>query len=248
MRVPAALFLVLSLVTAAGSSSALAAGGGSQELAMAAPIWNRTPVVGLQVGHWQAQALPKELADLRDNPGAVRDGYRELDANLAVTRAAAAVLRTAGVKVDILPATIPAGYQADAFVAIHADQDVGGQHWRGYKTASSALSQDKPDSRLLSSTLGATYADETGLPPDTHAGAISPDMRFYYAFNWQDFQHAIDPQTPAAIIELGFVSDQTDRDLLFGRPDQAGQAVADGILRFLQGQGSLVPDSDTTEP
>jgi len=200
--------------------------------------WARTPVVGLQVGHWQAQQLPDELADLRDNSGADRDGYKELDANYAVTEAAATVLRTEGVRVDVLPATVPPGYQADAFVAVHADQDQG-QQWRGYKIAPSAVTLAKAGSRLLADDIAGDYAAQTGLPPDLHPKAISQDMRYYFAFNWRYYEHAIAPGTPAAIIELGFITDQTDREMLFDHPDVAAQGLANGILGFLESEPGL---------
>jgi hypothetical protein len=41
-------------------------------------------------------------------------------------------LQDAGVTVDLLPATVPPGYDADAFVAIHAD-DGGGADPGGWK-------------------------------------------------------------------------------------------------------------------
>jgi len=231
MRVPVASALTGLAALVAGILASPAAH--AQQVAAAVPASGSPPVVGLQVGHWQASLLPQELADLRDNNGAIAGNFRELDVNYAATQAAAQVLRAAGVQVDILPSTIPAGYRADAFVAIHADQDLAG-HWRGYKVAPSSLTKDSADSSLLASDLAATYAADTGLPPDLHPEAITPDMRFYYAFNWRHFQHAIDPYTPAAIIELGFITDPSDRDLLFGHPDQVGQDVASGILQYLQ--------------
>jgi len=190
------------------------------------------------VGHWQARQLPDELAELRDNLGGARDGFTELDGNLAVTRAAASILRAQGVKVDLLPATVPPGYQADAFVAVHADQDAG-QHWRGYKVAPSKVSQATADSRLLSDDIAGDYAAETDLPPDLHPRAVTSNMRYYFAFNWRYYKHAIAPTTPAAIIELGFITDQTDREVLFDHPEVPAQGLANGILRFLEREPGL---------
>src|SRR5262245_12401355 len=83
-----------------------------------APIHAR---VGLQVGHWQAEELPDELAVLRAERGASAGGYNEVDVNFAIAQQVAAILTARGIAVDILPATIPPGYTADAFVAIHCD-------------------------------------------------------------------------------------------------------------------------------
>jgi hypothetical protein len=52
-------------------------------------------------------------------------------------------------------------------------------------------------------------------------------MTSYHAFN------EIDPQTPGAIIELGFM--EADRKLLIDRSNQVAAAVADGIVCFLEG-------------
>jgi N-acetylmuramoyl-L-alanine amidase len=62
-------------------------------------------------------------------------------------------------------------------------------------------------------------------------------MTGYYAFNSRDFVHAIDPQTPAVIIELGFLTNPEDRELLQDRQDLLAAALADGILRYLMSQG-----------
>lgn len=229
LRLSGLLALVILGVGAAGPRIARA------EPPTVALGWARTPVVGLQVGHWQAQLLPDEMADLRDNLGADRDGYKEVDANYSITQAAAANLRAEGVHVDVLPATVPPGYRADAFVAVHADQDMG-EHARGYKVAPSAVSQAKSDSRLLASEIGTGYITQTGLPPDIRPEAITADMRYYFAFNWRYYKYAIAPTTPAAIVELGFITDEADRDVLFGHPDVAGQALASGIMRFLENQ------------
>src|SRR4028118_2251641 len=76
--------------------------------------------VGLQVGHWKSNELPDELARLRTSTGASAGGLREYQVNLDVAERAAGYLRGYGVAVDILPATVPVNYRADAFVALHA--------------------------------------------------------------------------------------------------------------------------------
>ena len=77
--------------------------------------------VGLQVGYWRSRELPEELRELRRNTGAAGGGYTKVQVNLDIAQRTAGYLRGYGVAVDILPATIPVGYRADAFVAIHAD-------------------------------------------------------------------------------------------------------------------------------
>src|SRR5581483_10081207 len=80
-------------------------------------------------------------------------------------------------ELDVLPATVPAGYSADAFVAVHADRDLEFR-WRGYKVAPSAFRGASPLGPVLSSDIFDQYGAETGLPVDRHDGAITPDMRF----------------------------------------------------------------------
>src|SRR5689334_5643371 len=104
MRILVAGLAALALIVVA-SGACLAWGDDA-----AAPSWQRTPLVGLQVGHWQADRLPEELADLRTNGGAEWQGYRELDANFAVAASASEALRAAGVRVALLPATVPPHY------------------------------------------------------------------------------------------------------------------------------------------
>ena len=71
------------------------------------------------------------------------------------------------------------------------------------------------------------YAARTGLA--FHEGSITHDMTQYHTF------YEIDPNTPGAIIEVGFML--TDRALLTQRPDLVAQGIIDGILCFLEGEG-----------
>lgn len=193
-----------------------------------APIHAR---VGLQVGHWESEQLPAELAVLRDEHGASAGGYREVDLNYAIAHLVAARLAARGITVDILPATIPPGYRADAFVAIHCDFNndpgMGGFKLARFRTSAVAARADD-----LIGAITATYGPATGLGQDGH---ITRAMTGYYAFNADDFAHAIDPGTPGAIIELGFLTNPGDLALLVERQDTVAQGLADGIIRFLSG-------------
>jgi hypothetical protein len=185
--------------------------------------------VGLQVGHWEAANLPDELAVLRTSGGASAEGYNEVDLNFAVARLTAELLRARGITVDILPATIPPGYQADAFIAIHCDfnNDPG---IGGFKLARYGDSRiPERDDRLLNAIVAA-YGPTTGQKLD---GLISRAMIYYYAFNSGDYTHAIDPQTPGVIIELGFLTNPADRNLLVTRQPTVAKGVADGIISYL---------------
>ncbi|HZR99429.1 MAG TPA: N-acetylmuramoyl-L-alanine amidase [Chloroflexota bacterium] len=187
--------------------------------------------VGLQVGHWGTESLPTELEHLRAaGGGAMGGGYTEVQINYDLAQRTAALLRTRGVEVDLLAATVPVDYQADAFLAIHADGDARGV-LSGYKVARSPLSLIPAWDDALVGWLYAEYARHTGLPRDDDH--ITRRMQFYYAFNNRRYYYAVAPSTPAAIIETGFVTSAADRALLVGAPDRAAAGLAAGLLGFL---------------
>jgi hypothetical protein len=186
------------------------------------------PRVGVQAGHWRIAELPDELYRLRGSTGARWGGYREVDANLEIARRVVDQLRRGGVAAELLPATIPPGYLADAFVAIHAD-GASRSDARGWKAATAWRASDA--SRQLLDALGFTYSRFTGLPEDRYGTTFN--MRGYYAFSPHRFHHALDPATPAVIIETGFVTVAEDRKVLFGNPESVAMGISAGILRFL---------------
>jgi N-acetylmuramoyl-L-alanine amidase len=149
------------------------------------------------------------------------DGLTEVEVVQAVAEAVVRDLRQRGAAADLLQEFDDrlAGYQADAFVSIHADScDVD---FTGFKVAS--LEGGSDASAQLATCLWDRYEEATGLP--RHLDTITDDMRFYHAFR------EISPDTPAAIIETGFLG--TDRELLAGHPDLVATAIVDGIECFL---------------
>ncbi len=185
------------------------------------------PRVGIQAGHWQTDQLPEELARFRTSTGAFVAGYSEIDVNLPIAEQVVVLLQANGVDADLLPATVPVAYAADAFVALHADGSPQSST-RGFKLATpwrtSAASQ------LLLEQIDAAYAEQTGLPRD---GAVTFNMRGYYAFSWRRHQHAVARTTPAVIVEMGYLSNPTDRAMLLEQPDLVAQAITTGILNYL---------------
>lgn len=187
--------------------------------------------VGLQAGHWRSYEMPDEQHMLRAQTGTSGGGVGEAELNLDVARRAAALLEAEGVIVDVLPATIPPRYRADAFVAIHADGDATGR-LSGFKLARASRSSiPETDDRLLAA-VEQEYRLATGLPTDTH---ISRGMLGYYAFRGWRFTHAIAPSTPAVILELGFMTSWSDLRVRLERRDAVAAGVARGVLRFLSG-------------
>ncbi|HEY2596376.1 MAG TPA: hypothetical protein VGK33_20995, partial [Chloroflexota bacterium] len=88
--------------------------------------------VGLQAGHWMVDQVPPELHGL--DAGTSGGGKQEWQVNLDVAQRTGALLEASGIQVDVLPATVPPHYQANAFIAIHADGDTTGTD-RGFKVA-----------------------------------------------------------------------------------------------------------------
>ena len=193
--------------------------------AAAAEPWH----VGLQAGHWLASEMPSEQARLRTQTGTYGGGWNEWELNLAIARRAAEILEANGVEVDVLPATVPPGYEADAFVALHADGDLSGRY-SGFKLAHGRWSVDPSKDDALLEAIQDEYGAATGLPVDPH---VSRNMLGYYAFSSRRFTHAIAPTTPSVILEMGFMTSWSDLDVLLGQQDAVAAGVARGVLRFL---------------
>ncbi len=188
-----------------------------------------SPRVGIQVGHWKNADLPAELSSLKGSTGAEGQGWREVDVNLDIAQRVVALLQQANVSTDLIPATVPPDYKADAFVALHCDAN-DDKGISGYKLARATWSSIPARDDALLNAISAAYGAATGLP--YHYKTITPAMRMYYAFN-QRLQHSVDPSTPAVILEMGFLSNAADRQLLMKQQDVAARAIADGILAAL---------------
>jgi N-acetylmuramoyl-L-alanine amidase len=185
--------------------------------------------VGIQAGHWKSAELPDELARLRTSTGTAGGGVPEWQLNLDVARRVATLLEAKGISVDIIPSTVPAGYAADAFVALHADGDRTGR-LSGYKLAHGRWSGDPASDKALLDAIAAEYEAATRLAWDNH---VSRNMTGYYSFSNRRFQHAVAAGTPAVILEMGFMTNRSDLRLLLQDTDTVARGIADGILRFL---------------
>ncbi len=197
-------------------------------LAPPTPTPRRTvPRVGVQVGHWKSSELPDELARLRTSAGASAGGVREVDVNLDIAQRVVALLQARGYDVDLIPATVPPSYDADAFVAIHADGSTSARP-RGFKMATPWRTSDA--SQALLDSLTTAYAATTGLPQDD---AITFNMRGYYAFSYRRHIHASAKTTPAVIIETGYLTNAADRAFLLKRAQTVAAGIDAGIARYL---------------
>jgi len=172
--------------------------------------------VGVIAGHWKSDA------------GAVcPDGLQEVSINLDVASRVVAILQYEGYAAELLDEFSDKleGYEADALVSIHSDS-CNIPEASGFKVARVAASAIPEEEDRLVACLIREYGQSTGLA--FHKDSITYDMTVYHAF------HEIDPQTPAAIIELGFMG--ADRALLTDDAYAVAQGVARGIACFLEGE------------
>ncbi len=194
--------------------------------------------VALQVGHWKNEELPEELERLKGSTGSSGGGMSEWEVNLAIARATAGILEARGVTTELLPATIPPQFWADAFVAIHADGSTD-PSTSGYKAAAPRRDFSGKAQKLVSA-IESQYELATGLVRDPN---VTRNMRGYYAFAWWRYEHAVHPMSASAILETGFLTSPSDRRLIVNDPETAAQGLAEGILDFLEYEDLLVADS-----
>ncbi|HEC34454.1 MAG TPA: N-acetylmuramoyl-L-alanine amidase [Chloroflexi bacterium] len=172
--------------------------------------------IGIVAGHWGSDS------------GAVCDGWlREVDVNLDIAQRAVYTLRALGYQTDLLEEFDPRleEYRARVLVSIHADSCLYPEA-SGFKVARVEDSAVPGVEDRLVDCLVSRYQARTGLV--FHEGSITPDMTRYHTF------YEIDPETPGAIIEVGFML--ADRELLLHRQDLVAQGIVEGILCFVQGE------------
>jgi len=170
--------------------------------------------VGIVAGHWQ-----------NDSGAVCPDGLEEVDINLDVALRVVAILQYEGYDAEILAEyddKLP-GYRADALVSVHTDSCEIPEA-SGFKVARLAKSTIPEIEDRLVDCLIREYGEATGLAFDKDS--ITYDMTDYHAFR------EVDPETPGAIIELGFMA--ADRELLTEHSYDVAQGIARGIACFLE--------------
>ncbi len=185
--------------------------------------------VGLQVGHWQNDNPPAELSWIKRNTGANGGGKWESEIALDIVNHAKDILERQGIAVDIIPAVVPPGYRADVFVSVHADGSDKNPNASGYKIAPSARDQSGQAGNLFQA-VSAAYAEETHMRWDNN---ITTNMTHYYSFADHKYTHSISPETPAILLETGFLTNSADRYFLVDHPEIPGRGLAYGIVDYL---------------
>jgi hypothetical protein len=185
------------------------------------------PRIAIQAGHWLAREVPEELNGLRYN-GTEAAGHVEWRVTLAIAQLAADLLTQQGYVVEVLPTTIPPLYYADAFVSVHADGH-DDPTVSGFTVASPRrdVSGRAEEFREI---MGQTYNDATKLRRRTY---ITRRMTGYYAFNSRRYQHALHPETPAIILETGFITSPDDRRIIVDAQALPARGIVDAVMRFI---------------
>jgi N-acetylmuramoyl-L-alanine amidase len=197
---------------------------------LSAPAGDEPLRIGIVIGHMGLNP-DTGVAD----PGSIcDDGLTELSVNQAIGERVARALDAAGFQVDVLEEFDPRlfEYQAVALVSIHADSCLPiNDLATGFKVASARDTVVPDRSQRLVDCLVDRYARATGLY--FHAGSITRDMTEYHTFR------EIHSQTPAAIIETGFL--YLDRDFLTSQPEVAARGIADGVLCYVNNEPAALP-------
>lgn len=177
------------------------------------------PRIGIVVGHW---------GNNNDRGAVCSDGLTELDVNSEVATLVQQRLKEEGFDIDLLQEFDPLlqDYRALALVSIHADScQYVNELATGYKVASSMGTRRPESTGRLTSCLRYKYESVTGL--QSH-NSITEDMSSYHTFD------EINEDTPAAIIEIGFLN--LDRQILTQEPDRIAAGITDGILCYIHNE------------
>jgi N-acetylmuramoyl-L-alanine amidase len=169
---------------------------------------------------------------LGNDSGAVcENGTTEADVNLKIATIVQQKLNALGYQTDLLKEKDPRlnGYHAAVLVSIHNDScDFINDQATGFKVAAAMSTRDINLANRLEVCLRDRYQRTTGLPLHD---SVTNDMTFYHAFN------EIDPNTPAGIIETGFLN--LDYDILTNNTNQVATGVSNGILCFINHENIL---------
>lgn len=206
------------------------------------------PDAAIVAGHWAiegAEGVPAVL----DSGAVCPDGTREVDITKSVADKTIALLQRRGYRVELLQEFDPVYKDANqdfaprSFLSIHVDSCLQGADFvyaTGYKIAHAEPSDNQLEDDRLVTCLTRSY-DKVAAKYDKpfNYNTITRNMTEYHAFR------KIDPMTPAAIIELGFLGQ--DYDFLLNHQDEMAQGLARGLDDFLKGQ-PCVPPTITPRP
>ena len=206
------------------------------------------PDAAIVAGHW-AKESDDGVPSVRDSGAVCPNGTREVDITKSVADKTIALLRGKGYRVELLQEFDPVykeinqDFAPRSFLSIHVDSCLQGADYvyaTGYKIAHAEPSNNPVEDDRLVTCVNRSYNRFAVKYDKTfNYNTITRNMTEYHAFR------KIDPTTPAAIIELGFLGQ--DYDLLMNHQDEMAQAIARGMDDFLKGQ-TCVPPTLTPVP
>ncbi|MSP12691.1 MAG: N-acetylmuramoyl-L-alanine amidase [Chloroflexi bacterium] len=169
--------------------------------------------IGIVAGHWKS-----------DSGAVCPDGLQEAQINLSVAQKVVSALISRGYSTELLAEFDPriSGFVADAFLSIHSDSCV--TNVSGFKISRFSLSKNPTVDDRLVNCLYTEYGKATGLP--RHEATVTLNMLHYHGLRDKS------PETPGAIIELGFLG--SNRDVLTGKQDVITNGLVNGLTCFLQ--------------
>lgn len=174
------------------------------------------------------------------DPGAVSDGRREKDDNLALALAVGSILAENGV--DVVYTRTDDTYEtpfqkaqkgnqegADLFISIHRNSSPEKDQYSGVETL---LYDESGIKKELAENINRELAKEgfQNLGIRERPGLVVLRRT----------------RMPAALIEVGFINTQTDNELLDQNFDGVVRAIADGILMTLRKNGLLPEENRST--
>jgi N-acetylmuramoyl-L-alanine amidase len=116
------------------------------------------------------------------------------------------------------------GFEANALVSIHTDTcDYINDTATGFKVAAVMAQRDQAEAERLAACIADRYAQVTKM--QYHYQSVTNDMSYLHAFS------EINPHTPAAVIELGFLN--LDQQILKNNPEELAEGVFQGIQCFM---------------
>lgn len=171
---------------------------------------------------------PGHAPDGNPDPGAVneRTGLRECDVALAVGKAAASYLNAAGVETELLQSDslyeicrTANDSDADIFVSIHCNAAEaisanGTETWACAGSYRGSILADRIQKQIVES-LGTT---------DRGVKIATPGVNGLYVLS--------NTAMPAVLVELAFISNESDEQLLADNQDDFARAIARGITDY----------------
>ena len=174
-----------------------------------------------------------------NDPGAVcADGLTEASINQKVATYVQQYTKENNVEVELFKEFDDrlTDFRGLGLISIHTDScDFINDQASGFKVASSTANPLR--SVRLTSCMRTRYAQATGL--SLH-NSVTADMTSYHVFD------QIDPDTPALIIEVGFMN--LDRQMLTKHPDVVARGITNGILCFLNNEDITPTPIPTPKP